>query len=148
MGGISKFGIFIQNFLFLGMVFQVQFIDKVKWDEESESEEKIWKKVGLWAQIGLLWMLTTFTTHTEIPISTWNILQKGSKIFFFNLEIYRLLMSFFWKPISKLVISQSFRQFGHSLTDRYRVKVRVSSLNRHFFKMWPFSLKTLPFFYF
>ena len=56
-----------------------------------------------------------------------------------------VLMSFFWKPISKLVISQNFRTFGHSLTDRYRVKVRVWCSNRHFFKIWPFSLKLVPF---
>jgi hypothetical protein len=23
--------------------------DMVKWDEETESEDKIWKKIGLWA---------------------------------------------------------------------------------------------------
>ncbi len=45
----------------------------------------------------------------------------------------QIIMSFFWKPISKLVISQSFRKFGHSLTDRYRIKVRVWCSNRHFF---------------
>ena len=59
-----------------------------------------------------------------------------------------LLMSFFWKPMSKLVISQSFRKLGHFLTDWHIIKVRVSCTYSHILKIWPFSLKTVPFFLF
>ena len=57
----------------------------------------------------------------------------------------RLEMIFFWKPISKLVIWQIFRKFGHSLTDWHRLKDSVWSSYRHFFKYWPFPVKVVPF---
>ncbi len=56
----------------------------------------------------------------------------------------RLLMSFFWKPISKLVIWQIFRIFGHSLTDWHRVKDSVKISFWHFSKSGSFFLKTVP----
>ncbi len=56
----------------------------------------------------------------------------------------RLLISFFWKPISKLVIWQIFRIFGHSLTDWHRVKDSVKISFLHLFQYWLFSLKIGP----
>jgi hypothetical protein len=35
-----------------------------KLDEESESGVKIWEKVSIWAQFGLLCFLTIFDNHT------------------------------------------------------------------------------------
>ena len=98
--------------MFLGIFFQIQFRDRVKWDEESESEEKIWKKIGLWAQIGLLWKFTTLTPLTKSHISPWNILQKFSKIYFFNLKQLNLIKlnfkphvrAIFWEKNRFLVI--------------------------------------------
>ena len=57
----------------------------------------------------------------------------------------RLLMLFFWKPISNLVIWQIFRIFGHSLTESQGLEESVWGLFRHFFRYSPFSLKVVPF---
>jgi hypothetical protein len=40
----------------------IQTMDKL--DEESESGVKIWEKVSLWAQFGLLCFLTIFDNNT------------------------------------------------------------------------------------
>ena len=60
-----------------------------------------------------------------------------------SILLNRLLMLFFWKPISNLVIWQIFRIFGHSFTDWQGLEERVWGSYRHFFQYSPFSLKTV-----